>query len=177
MAHFVAGDTRNNVLIMIMMDYMGEPMTQRQIVYVSFGLNLIGYFDTLIAIDDLEKNAYIAAVPSNMGQGYVLTCKACDILQDFAQQIPLSTRKALENYIDENRVNIINTEQYHSSRRSRRDGTIDVQLSVADRDKILLCVVVNVLDGETASAIQRNWEAAASEVYRTVLLKLTSPEA
>ncbi|MEG1560654.1 MAG: DUF4364 family protein [Clostridia bacterium] len=169
MAHFLSGDSKNKVIILYIVETMQDIISRNQLSAVAFDLDLINYFELQQTINDLEANGYIAAVPSKIGQGYGLTEKAREVYPVFVEQIPLSVRANIKKYIGENKESLMSEDMFYTNCLAQPAGGFDVVLRAAERDRVLLSMVINVPTVEYANQAVRNWSKAASAIYKDIL--------
>lgn len=129
------------------------------------GLSL-GYFDIQLAVAELEDNGFIAAVPCAYGMGYSITAKGDETLKNMGKNLPKSIRLTCDEYVHNNKLRIMQSEQYNAFTRKNPSGGYDVVLNAYDKDRLLLSVAINVADADIGKKMCNRWRDKSPEIYR-----------
>ncbi|NLB61142.1 MAG: DUF4364 family protein [Clostridiales bacterium] len=169
MAYFVDKATRNKSYILYFITKMGTALTKPQIATAFIEMGLLGYFELMLELADLEKLGLVAAVPCVYGEGYGITPKGEEFFKMSFEQLPLSARSEIDEYIKANFQRLIGIEEFSSSILKDNDGGYTAFLNSFDKDKILLSIAINVIDVDSAQMLSKNWEAKAHLVYKAIV--------
>ena len=172
MAYFSTDDAENRIHMLYFMRTMGAALTKTQIAAAFFENDWIGYFETVLLLDELEEKGLIAAAPCAFGQGYLLTARGDETLDMFIAQLPLSVKSACEEYVERHGESLMRMEQFFARRTQSPSGGYDVALRAFDRDRTLLSLVINLPDAQTADRVCANWEKQAVAAYSALLKAL-----
>lgn len=176
MAYFVDKATRNKAYILYFITKMGTELTKPQIATAFIEMGILGYFELMFELADLEKLALVAAVPCVHGEGFGITPKGEEFFNMSVEQLPLSSRSEIDEYIKMNFQRLLGIEEFSSSILKDADGGYTAFLNSFEKDKNLLSVAINVIDFDSAKTLSENWEAKAHLVYRAIVDILSNSE-
>lgn len=172
MAYFLHGGSRNRLSVLYVCNSLGIELTRNQMVDAMVSNDWIGYFDTECTIGELEEDGYIAAVPREFGQVYMLTDRAHEALSMFSHQLIQSFRNEMDEYAKLNRDRLLRANQYHTDIKSLSEGVYLVKLLIVEQERVLLKLEALAPDYASARRACDAWQSKCDSVYSNVLQNL-----
>ncbi len=169
MAYFSNDNAKGRIHLLYFMQTMDTALTKVQLASAFVENNWIGYFETMLLLDELEEKGLIAAVPCAFGQGYLVTPEGEATLNLFSDQLPLSIKSECNDYARNHGDDLLRMEQFFARAIHSPSGGYDVVLRAFDRDRTLLSLVINLPDLDTAMTVCKNWEEKALHTYSALL--------
>lgn len=176
MAFFSHAVTRDKLSILYMLRALDIEITRQQWINIMVGNEWINYFDLLSALTELEEDGYVAAIPRPFGHGYRLTERATQALEMFYKELPLSLRKAYDEYAKAHREELRRETQFQAISRPMPSGGFLVTLRVVEGASTLLEVKIQAPTNESANAACAAWESRSGDIYMYVLNTLLRPQ-
>lgn len=169
MAYFADEKETNRIRVLYFINAFSVPLSKTQIASAFFDEGWLGYFETVLLIDELEAAALIASRPCAFGPGYALTAHGEETLKTLSAQLPISAKSAVDSYIAEYGKQLLRMEQFYARSVASPSGGYDVILRAYEADRMLLGVVINLPDADLARRACDNWVSTASTTYAAVL--------
>jgi hypothetical protein len=98
MPFFAQGVTKNKLTILYYIQISKLDLTREQLYRAMVENDAMSYFDYESCMHELEEDAFIAAVPRAFGQGYRVSVRGADVLEQFVESLPVSLREKLDRY-------------------------------------------------------------------------------
>ena len=114
----------------------------------------------------------VAAVPREFGQSYRITQSGLETIDVFKEQLPMSLRRAINRYIEENRDNLRKAAQYITDRKRLEDGSYHVTLTVIEEDSLVFKTVVHLANFDASLIAADNWDKTAYPLYSFAINQL-----
>ena len=172
MAYFTDENVKDRIHLLYFIKSMGTLLTKVQITSAFDSNRWNGYFETSLLLDELDSKGLLETVPCTFGQGYALTPEGSDTLTHLEGQLPLSLKSDCDTFIREHGESLIHMEQFFARILPCTSGGCDVVLRAMDHDRLLLSLVINLPDMNTAKTVCENWEKHASDAYEALLRAL-----
>ena len=169
MSYFTDDKAMDRIQILYFIKSMGTELTKVQIASAFDSCRLCGYLETTLMLDEMESGGLLAAVPCEFGQVYVLTPEGKATLDATEGQLPKSVKNACDTYIREYGESLLRMEQFYARILPGSSGGVDVVLRAVDHNRVLLSMVMNLPDMETAKAVCENWERRAESAYAALM--------
>ena len=175
---FAKGETKQKLTILHYMKCAEALLTREQLYRAMIENGCMEFFDFQIAMNEMEEDGYLAAVPKRFGQGYALTDRGEELLTMFAETLPLSERERLSIYAHENRRRLKNENQLVSTMEEGPDGSYTVCLQAQSDEREELRITLHLASREMASRVRKNWsmETTGEEIYLHLLNTLLRNE-
>ncbi|MBQ3551799.1 MAG: DUF4364 family protein [Clostridia bacterium] len=130
------------------------------------------YLEILGCLDELEEQRMIAAIPRPFGQSYRITQLGISTLGTFVEELRLSLRREIDDYIEKNREELRKDTQYIGDWEQQLDGSYVVSLKVAEGNRILFGIELHLPDVESARRAVRNFRDNAIDLHSVIIEKL-----
>lgn len=166
----IRGETSINKLILLFVfDKMESPLTERTIVDMcSSTNNWLNYMDCMTLIQRMQKDGFIAQIPSSDDLSYCITPEGRETLANFYINIPKSLREEISRFVKNNSAKYKTRQECKSDYYQNTDGSYTVYLKILGSFQPMLELKFVVPDKKTASHIYQKWEDKAQEMYSVV---------
>ena len=171
---FSHGESKDKLTILHYSESSGIEMTREQLYRAMIENECMGFFDFQVAMNELEEDGYIIAIPRAFGQGYRVTVRGQEILRMFGESLPYSYRMKLTAYAEANKEKMRIETQLVSSMEEQKNGTYHVVLRAQSSEAVELEIGLNMASREMANRVRKNWadERASEEIYEFLLTRL-----
>lgn len=176
MAYFNDDLTNIRLCALYMLSIAKESLTAPQLTTALIEGAKLQYFEIQLAISELEETGCIASVVHAYGLGYTITEKGKETLALMGKNIPYSLRTSCDEYVKNNRLRIMLSEQMTAFSRKNPSGGYDVILTAFDKDRITLSLTINVATSETAEVMCREWQDKSSQIYSQIYNTLSNQD-
>lgn len=171
---FSHGESKDKLTILYYSQVSMLELTRDQLYRAMIENECMNYFSFQTAMNELEEDGYIVAIPRAFGQGYRITVRGEEILSMFGESLPHSYRQGLSRYADDNRDKMRIETQLVSSMEETANGAYLVTLRAQTKDTVEMEIRVHMASKEMANRVRKNWadEAASEEIYEFLLNRL-----
>lgn len=169
---FARGVTKNKLTILYYARASDLDITREQLYRAMIENDCMSYFDFQPAMNELEEDGYIAAIPRAFGQGYRVSARGADTLTMFEKSLQISLRDRLDAYARENREAMRRETQYTTGMEEQRSGGYRVYLKAQEQSTVVLGIDILLASRDMAKRARKNWELASSDIYGYLLEKL-----
>ena len=173
---FAQGVTKNKLTILYYIHVSKLDITREQLYRAIAENDAMNYFDFESCTHELEEDSFIAAVPHVFGQGYRVTVRGTDILEQFVESLPVSLREKLDRYAREHMEQMRLQTQIVSDMEELSGGGYLVRLRALENNAAILELSMRVATRDMAQRIRSNWESESQELYALLLGKLLKNE-
>ncbi|MEN6594300.1 MAG: DUF4364 family protein [Clostridiaceae bacterium] len=173
---FAQGVTKNKLTILYYIHVSKLDITREQLYRAIAENDAMNYFDFESCTHELEEDSFIAAVPHVFGQGYRVTVRGTDILEQFVESLPVSLREKLDRYAREHMEQMRLQTQIVSDMEELSGGGYLVRLRALENNAAILELTLRVATRDMAQRIRSNWESESQELYALLLGKLLKNE-
>ncbi len=173
---FAQGVTKNKLTILYYIRASKLDITREQLYRAIAENDAMNYFDFESCAHELEEDAFIAAVPHAFGQGYRVTVRGTDVLEQFEESLPVSLREKLDRYAREHMEKMRQQTQIVSDMEELSGGGYLVRLRALENNTAILELTLRVATRDMAQRLRANWETESEEVYTLLLEKLLKNE-
>ncbi|MEN6339644.1 MAG: DUF4364 family protein [Clostridiaceae bacterium] len=173
---FAQGVTKNKLTILYYIHVSKLDITREQLYRAIAENDAMNYFDFESCTHELEEDSFIAAVPHVFGQGYRVTVRGTDILEQFVESLPVSLREKLDRYAREHLEQMRLQTQIVSDMEELSGGGYLVRLRALENNAAILELSMRVATRDMAQRIRSNWESESQELYALLLGKLLKNE-
>lgn len=157
----------NKLIILLILEEIGFPLTKEQITDIVLQNNLINYFDMQQCLIELEKSKMIEKV-KNKDQ-YTNTSLGLQTLSALLVKIPKSIVELIKKYAIKNKDIIKLETQVFASYIKKSNTEYIVILKVVENDIILIDLKLNVVSANQAKQICAKWKQSYFQVYDKVM--------
>ncbi len=157
----------NKLIILLILEEIGFPLTKEQITDIVLQNNLINYFDMQQCLIELEKSKMIEKV-KNKDQ-YTNTSLGLQTLSALLAKIPKSIVELIKKYAIKNKDIIKLETQVFASYIKKSNTEYIVILKVVENDIILIDLKLNVVSANQAKQICAKWKQSYFQVYDKVM--------
>ena len=173
---FAQGVPKNKLTLLYYIRASKLDITKDQLYRAAVENELMNYFDFESCMHELEEDAFVAAVPHAFGQGYRVTVRGTDVLEQFVESLPVSLRERLEKYAREHMEKMRLQTQIVSDMEELSGGGYLVRLRALENNASILELSLRVATRDMAQRMRTNWEIESDELYSLLLGKLLKNE-
>ena len=171
MPFFADGEERDKLTLMYFLDKTGRELTREQLTTAAAERGFLQFFELQNAVNELEEQGLLAAVPRPYGQAYAITPAGKNALDMFYEQLPLSLRYDIDEYAVECADRLKNITQYYSVYEKSAAG-YSVTLKVMEKDSVLMSLQIVLPDIDSAKKACAEWPERAAALYKQTVEKL-----
>ncbi|MDE6566146.1 MAG: DUF4364 family protein, partial [Lachnospiraceae bacterium] len=127
------------------------------------------YFTIQQTLHSLTEDQMISLRQTRQTAFYQITKKGVEILNDFGSQLPVDTRRQIENYLQENHISIQQAVSVYTDYTKLRSREYLATGTLKERGNILLSVSLNVPTEQDAIQVCEQFKERQEEVYQSLL--------
>lgn len=171
---FSKGESKDKLSILYYLRVALLELTREQLYRAMVENDCMGFFEFQVAMNELEEDRYLVAIPRAFGQGYRITLRGEEILDMLCESLPFSYREKLKAYAEDNREKMRIETQLVSTMEEQKNGTYHVTLKAQSREAVELELHLNMASREMAKRVRKNWadEKTSAEIYLFLLNRL-----
>jgi len=169
---FAQGVTKNKLTLLYYIRKCGLDITREQLYRAMLENDAMNYFDFESCMHELEEDAFVLAVPRAFGQGYRVSVRGEDVLEQFVESLPVSLREKLERYAKSKNKEMLLQTQIVSEMEELPGGGYVVKLRALENNAAVMELSLRVATREMAQRMRGNWEGQSEALYQTILEKL-----
>ncbi len=169
---FAQGLTKSKLTILYYIRASKPDLTREQLYRAMVENDAMSYFDFVSCLHELEEDAFVAAVPRAFGQGYRLSVRGMDVLEQFVESLPVSMRDRLDRYARECAEALWLETQIVSDMEELASGGYLVRLRAIEGSAAVMELSLRVATREMAQRMRGNWEKESDALYALLLEKL-----
>lgn len=162
------------LIVLYMLKYCAAPLTNGGISEFFLGNDYTDYFTLQQSISELVDAELVRVEENLSGHFYHITDQGEETLRFFKDKISDAIISDINEYMEENKLSIINnasilTEYYKST-----GVGYDVNLRIREKDRVIFELTVNVDEKIDAEGACRNFKAKSQTIYEAVMRNLLS---
>jgi hypothetical protein len=169
---FAQGVTKNKLTLLYYIRVSELDITREQLYRAMLENDVMNYFDFESCMHELEEDAFVLAVPRTFGQGYRVSVRGTDILEQFVESLPVSVREKLERYAKSKKKEMLLQTQIVSEMEQLPGGGYVVKLRALENDAAVMELSLRVATRDMAQRMRGNWEKQSESLYQIILEKL-----
>lgn len=173
---FAQGVPKNKLTLLYYIQASKLDITKDQLYRAAVENELMNYFDFESCMHELEEDAFILAVPRAFGQGYRVSVRGTDVLDQFQESLPVSLRERLERYARENMEEMRLETQIVSEMEELSGGGYLVKLRALEKNAVVMELSMRVATRDMAQRMRQNWETGSEDIYQLLLERLLKSE-
>lgn len=131
------------------------------------------YFSIQQTLTDLTEDHMIAAEQTHKTSYYTITPKGQETFDFFGSQLPADTRQQVDEYLDANKVSIVETTTIHTDYTQIKPREYLAKGSILERGSTILEVALNVPTEEEAIAVCKRFQEKNEEIYSYLFQQLS----
>lgn len=151
-------------------------ITRNQLYTVFAEQNWMDYFEFQTNLEQLEEDAFVAAIPCAYGQGYRITPHGQNMLQMFQKELPHSVQEKLGEYARRNRELLMSRSQVSATQSQLPDGGYLAVLRLMDKNARILDISLQLPTAHLARQATERWPEQAEGIYQEILTRLFPKE-
>ena len=159
----------HKLLILYILDKINMDLTNSQITQVVLETEMMNYFSLQQLLSQLMESKFLIIYKDSDREYYSLTQKGIETLEYFLSRIPENSTKKVDEYILNNKENLLAETQVKSSFVKQSDNEFIVNLRVIENQCNLIDLNLNVSSEKQALLICNNWKNNASYMYAEVI--------
>jgi len=162
------------LIVLYMLKYCAAPLTNGGISEFFLGNDYTDYFTLQQSISELVDAELVRVEENLSGHFYHITDQGEETLRFFKDKISDAIISDINEYMEENKLSIINnasilTEYYKST-----GVGYDVNLRIREKDRVIFELTVNVDEKIDAEGACRNFKEKSQIIYEAVMRNLLS---
>lgn len=169
----INGLTDKRLILLYVLNKISIPLTFERIVYIACGNEWTNYFDLSEALAELTESELLTSEADAAGQTFVISPAGKEALNEFMSRIPYSLREEIESFCEANARRIRMVSQNLSRMYKKSDGMWEVRLWVEENGAEQLSITVTCPTRTYANELCNRWVDRASDIYATVVDKLS----
>lgn len=131
------------------------------------------YFSIQQTLANLTEDKMINAEQTHSASYYMITPSGKETLGFFGNQLPDDTKFQIDNYLNENKVNIVQNSTIHTDFTQIKPGEYLAKVSIVERGSIILEPALNLPTEEEAIQACRLFKKKNEAIYAYLLKSLT----
>ena len=159
----------HKLLILYILKKADMDLTNSQITQVVLDTEMMNYFSLQALLSELTDSKFITTYKESEKEFYSITINGVEALEYFDSRIPSCVAEKVDNYIKENRGNLLADTQVTHSFKKQSDNEFIVNLRVIENQSSLIDLNLNVSSEQQANLICNNWKRNASEMYGEII--------
>jgi len=164
----------NKLIILYLLKKSDMDLSELQIMRIMDELSLMRYFDLKESIFELEQNGHIYSSAMPQALLYGITEAGLNIINVLENDLRLSFRNSIDDYLHLNKNELKKESQYKSDYIKIGDGEYRVALKVLEKSSVIFEINVVVYSRDEAEYMVSKWQDNAVAVYKDLLIKLST---
>lgn len=169
---FAKGVTKQKLSILFYASVSELELTRDQLYRAMVENDCMSFFAFQSALNELEEDGFIAAIPRTFGQGYRITVRGTESLNLFGESLEQSLRTKLTAYAADHREEMRKETQLVTSMEELPGGGYRVNLKAQEQKTVLVDISLLVATRSMAQRVRKNWENASESIYQYMLENL-----
>lgn len=169
MAYFSTFETRDKLILLYFLQVSGLKITETDLLHIALDNGWMNYFDFARVTAELKDAGMMTTEKRPQGDLLVITPQGHEILDHFAERLPLSLRRNIEDYANGHKVDINRASQHIASYQKRDDRDYLVSLCIMDKEDALLSLEIALPTEEMAKTFVNRWEERSQDVFSELL--------
>ncbi|MEG0257862.1 MAG: DUF4364 family protein [Christensenella sp.] len=162
----------NKLLLLYLIKHSCMELSELQLLRIMTELSLMGYFDLKECIFELEQCLHIYSKTTPQNTSYGITNLGAEILEVFSNDLRLSFRETIDEYLKEHRTELEMESQFISDFLKLSDNEYRVTLKIMEHYRTIFEIDLLVYSKTEAERITDNWSKNALSVYKELILHL-----
>jgi len=169
--------TAESVLILHILELLGEPVSDRVLTEVLLAPGLVNYFSAHSCLAGLTDGGYVARKLDSIGTVmYDITGSGRETLKSLKHMLSGGLGAAYESYVENHRADLQQSLRVDGVCSEDRKGNLLVHCYVRDGLQCYFDLTVPVANKADADAAIRNWRTDSARIYIEILKTLTKEE-
>ncbi len=131
------------------------------------------YFSIQQTLANLTEDHMIEAEQTHSASYYVITPSGQETLGFFGNQLPDDTKSQIDNYLSENKVNIVQNTTIHTDFTQIKPGEYLAKVSIVERGSVILELALNLPTEDEAIQACKRFKERNESIYAYLLKSLT----
>lgn len=163
---------QNKLLILYLINASGMQLSELQMVRIMGDLTIMQYFDLKECLFELEQLNDIYKTDTPGGALYGITEKGAGMLATLKDDLRLSFREKIDEYISSHKTKLIMESQFISEYIKLSENEYRVILKVLENSRTVFEINVIVYSKQEAVKMSENWQENAISLFKDVILHL-----
>lgn len=164
--------TLYKLIVLYMLKNTSSPLTNAQISEFVLGHEYTDYITLQQAIAELIESNLIRVEEAKNGSFYHITDQGNETIRLFKEKISDAIIIDINNYIEANKLNIINTASVLTDYYKTTTVGYDVNLKLREKNQILMDLTLTVDTIGEAETICKNFKDNNQDIYKYLIKKL-----
>lgn len=169
MAYFSTFETRDKLILLYFLQASGLKLSETDLLHVVLDNGWMNYFDFARVCTELIEGGMLELEKRPQGNLLALGPNGKEVLDHFAERLPLSLRRKIQDYADRHRIAIRRAAQHMASYEKHSENDYRVRLAIMDKEDALLSMEVLAPTEEMAKTFVNRWEDRGQEVFTQVI--------
>lgn len=163
----------NKLIILYMLNIIDTPLTNTQISNFTLNNGYTNYFSLQEYLNQMIETDLLKTSKLSHNTIYNITARGKTTLEFFENRIPESTKKEIEKYLKDNRINIKSTLEISADYIPGKNDDYLVHCLATEGKDLIMELKLTVYDKESAINICENWQKNNHVIYKNLLTHLT----
>ncbi len=164
--------TLYKLIILYMLDRVSFPLTTAQVSDFVLTKEYTNFLTLQQVIRELTDTGLVDARTIRNRTQLLLTKDGKQTLDFFSQQISTSIRQEIDEYLEENEMELRNEVSILADYYKSTSGEYEAHLKAKEGNVTLVDLIISVPVEETAAAICDNWQKKNQEIYQYLVEQL-----
>lgn len=169
MAYFSVEETRDKLVILYFLEASKLSLNEEQLIHIFAKQHWMDYFSFAAALSALKESELVQTEHHAIGVCLCLSEEGKRTIYGFSGRIPLSIRRKIDEYLEKKRPRLQQWSQNHASYKKQSDDAYIVDLTIHERDRVLLQLQINTPTAEIARSYCDKWPRCAEDIYASII--------
>lgn len=161
------------LIILYFLSQTKQPMTNAIISDFILTNGYTDYFSIQQTLASLTEDKMIEAEQTHSTSYYVIAPSGLETLGFFGNQLPDDTKIQIDNYLSENKVNIVKRTTIHTDFTQTKINEYLAKVSIIERGSTILELSLNVATEDDAIQVCKRFKEKNETIYNYLLKELT----
>lgn len=162
------------LIILYFLSKTKQPMSNAIISDFILDNGYTDYFSIQQTLANLTEDKMIEAEQTHTTSYYTITPAGIETLDFFGNQLPDDTKLQINNYLNENKVSIVENTTIHTDFSQVQQGGYISKCSIIERGSVILEIAVNVPSEEEAIQACKRFKEKNEKIYSFLLRELSA---
>lgn len=174
MLHMNEDFTINKLIVLYLLSKVKMPLTLSQITQIILERGYTDYFSMQQYLNQLVESALIIKSADSNISHFEISPKGLQTLDFFSTRVPLSIRKELDQFIENNWRQLRSELDVFAEYMPYKEHEYIVHCKVTENDSPLIDIHLNVVSKKQAIELCENWKQNSSTLYSQLIQLLST---
>lgn len=164
---------QSRLALLYILERAQMPLTESQLARIVSETSAMNYFDFRTALPELGEGSLIEALPMLGGLAYEISSQGTEMIDSLRTDLRYSIRRAVDEYLLENREALENESTYRASFAEIGEGQYRAQAQIVSDGLPVFQLSMILGSRAEAATFTENWKKKGAEIYQRLLVDLT----